>query len=89
MKDVDPFDEPLLDFAELKRRKVANNHGHLTSLINDHGFPPGFWVSPNKHRWTPRSVREWLASRPTGPSPLVQARAAKSIAVRRRGGAAR
>jgi predicted DNA-binding transcriptional regulator AlpA len=63
MEDIDPFDEVLIDFAELKRRKVANNHAHLTSLINDHGFPPGFWISPNKHRWTPRSVREWLASR--------------------------
>lgn len=80
---IDAFDEPLLDFSDLQRRKIANNHTQLQNLIRDHGFPKGFWTSPNAHRWTPRSVREWLASRTTGPSPHVQARATKSAAVRR------
>jgi hypothetical protein len=79
----DAFDEPLLDFFDLKRRKIVKNHTHLKNLIQNHGFPPGFWVGPNSHRWTPQSVRDWLASRPTGPSPHVQARAAKSAAVRK------
>jgi hypothetical protein len=83
MEDVDPLDEPLIDFAELKRRNIADNYAHLTSLIKDHGFPPGFWTSPNKHRWTPRSVREWLVTRPTGQPSIVRARAAKSVAARR------
>jgi hypothetical protein len=83
MEEVDPLDEPLLDFAELKRRNIADNYAHLTSLIKNHGFPAGFWTSPNKHRWTPRSVREWLATRPTGQPSIVRARAAKSAAMRR------
>jgi hypothetical protein len=72
------FDEPLLDFCDLKQRKVVKNHTHLQTLIRNAGFPEGLWVGPNSHRWTPKSVRDWLATRPTGASPLVQARAAKS-----------
>jgi hypothetical protein len=37
MEDLDPFDEPLLDFAELKRRNIVDGYGHLTNLINEHG----------------------------------------------------
>jgi hypothetical protein len=81
--DID--DEELLAFSDLNRRKIVKNHTHLNTLIRDHGFPPGLWISKNSHRWTRRSVRDWLASRPTGPSPHVQARAAKSVAARRGG----
>jgi hypothetical protein len=77
------FDEPLLDFHELRRLNIVKSHNHLQILIRDHGFPPGLWIGPNSHRWTRESINDWLASRPTGPSPLVQARAAASVAARK------
>jgi hypothetical protein len=61
----DAFDEELLAFSDLNRLNIAKNHTHLGTLIRDHGFPPGLWLSKNAHRWTRRSVRDWLASRPT------------------------
>jgi hypothetical protein len=82
MEEVDPLDGPLLDFAELKRLNIVESHPHLTSLIKDHGFPPGFWIG-HRHKWTQRSVREWLATRPTAQPLIVRARAAKSVAVRK------
>jgi hypothetical protein len=47
-----PDDEALIDFSDLNRRKIVNNHSHLKTLIRDCGFPPGFWTGPNSHRWT-------------------------------------
>ena len=77
-------DEILWGFVDLKKRGIVRNHAQLKALIDDHGFPPGIWLGVNTHRWTGSSICEWSATRPRGPSPHVQARAAKSIAVRRR-----
>ena len=34
MQDADSYDEPLVDFAELRRRKIISNHGHLEQPLS-------------------------------------------------------
>jgi hypothetical protein len=58
-------DRRLLKFADLKRRRIAENHPRLKDLIENQGFPPGFWTGPNTHVWWEDQVEMWLAACPT------------------------
>ena len=55
----------LLKFADLKERRIAENHPHLKELIDKWGFPSGFWTGPNSHRWWEDEIENWLNARPT------------------------
>ena len=81
---VDELTEPLWRFSDLKRLKIADSHAQLRTLIKEHGFDPGFWLSPNIHVWVPAKVRQWLRERPTDQPPQVRERAQRSIEARRR-----
>jgi hypothetical protein len=55
----------LLKFKDLKARRIAENHPYLKTLIEEFGFPPGFWPSPNTHVWWEDEIETWLKKCPT------------------------
>jgi predicted DNA-binding transcriptional regulator AlpA len=54
----------LLNFEDLKARRLFTNRMTLMRAINLHGFPPGIMVTPNRRAWFVDEVEQWLASRP-------------------------
>lgn len=63
-----PEPTTLLRFAELQARGIARNREQLRVLINDHGFPRGFLLTPNARVYDEAEVEAWLDSR-RRPSP--------------------
>jgi hypothetical protein len=55
----------LVKFKILKQRGIVDNHTRLKELIEDQGFPPGFWTGPNTHVWWEDEIETWLETRPT------------------------
>ena len=70
----------LLRFADLKGNGVVNSWPQLRRLIELHDFPRGRLLSPNVRAWTSAEIDEWLATRPTDPSPARGAAKAKQQA---------
>lgn len=58
----------LLRFAELRERGIVRNREQLRCLINEHGFPRGFLLTPNARVYDDAEVEAWLDSR-RRPSP--------------------
>jgi hypothetical protein len=50
-----------------------------------YGFPSGLLLGANSRAWRLAEVEQWLADRPTEPSPHVMERAEKSKRVRAAG----
>jgi len=46
-------------------------------------FPTGFLLGPNSRAWRVADVEQWLAGRPTAPSPQTKERAERSVRARR------
>lgn len=53
----------LLRFSDLKARRIVNNRTSLQRLIRQHGFPPGFLLSPNSRAWIEDEVNRWIETR--------------------------
>jgi predicted DNA-binding transcriptional regulator AlpA len=60
-----PEERRLLKFKDLKARRIAENYPRLKELIDNWGFPKGFWTGPNSHCWWEDAVLAWLETRPT------------------------
>jgi predicted DNA-binding transcriptional regulator AlpA len=58
-----PEPTTLLRFADLQARGIARNREQLRVLINDHGFPRGFLLTPNARVYDETAVEAWLDSR--------------------------
>jgi hypothetical protein len=54
----------LVRFKDLKAASVVNNWPALIRLIEDEGFPPGFWLGKNTRAWALADVADWLSKRP-------------------------
>lgn len=54
-----------LRFTDIQARNIANNRVTLNDLIQNHGFPVGMWLSPNRRAWPEEEVDRWLATRPS------------------------
>jgi hypothetical protein len=73
----------VVGFKELKAAGIVANHPNLLDKIKNQGFPAGFWVGPNSHRWLVSEINDWLASRPLerpGPPPWAKREAAEETA---------
>jgi hypothetical protein len=70
-------DRRLIRFAHFKQRGICENRERLTYLIENQGFPPGFWTGPNTHVWWEDVVEAWLSARPIERPPTNQARPRK------------
>lgn len=53
----------LLRMADLQARGVVRSRQQLKNLVADHGFPPGFLLSPNVRVFDEAEVEAWIASR--------------------------
>lgn len=53
----------LLRFADLKEAKVVTSWPQLRRLVDNHGFPPGYLLSPACRVWDADRVENWLQSR--------------------------
>lgn len=53
----------LLRFADLKARNIVTNWPQLKRLVDNHGFPAGFLLSPAVRVWDAEAVDAWLDSR--------------------------
>jgi hypothetical protein len=53
----------LLRFADLEERGIVRNREQLRILVRDHGFPPGWMLSPNARVWDAPVIDEWLQGR--------------------------
>ena len=50
----------LLRFADLKAANVVTSWPQLKRLVENHGFPPGYLLSPAVRVWDAGAVDEWL-----------------------------
>ena len=50
-------------FPDLKARKIAKGWPQLRDLIETHGFPPGFYLTPQQRCWWEDEVETWLEAR--------------------------
>jgi hypothetical protein len=64
----------LCRFRDLCEAGIVKNWPQLKSLVEDHGFPVGFQLSPNTRAWRVDDVRQWLAARPVERKPLIPRR---------------
>jgi hypothetical protein len=55
----------LIKFDTLKERGICENHTRLKILIEEQGFPSGFWTGPNTHVWWEDAIDAWLDACPT------------------------
>lgn len=53
----------LLRFADLKAANVVTSWPQLKRLVDNHGFPSGYLLSPAVRVWDAESVEEWLHAR--------------------------
>ena len=53
----------LLRLADLQARGVVRSRQQLRNLIIDHGFPPGFMLTPNVRVYDAAEVEGWLQTR--------------------------
>lgn len=53
----------LLRFADLKDAKIVTNWPQLGRLIENHGFPAGYHLSPGCRVFDADKVEAWLESR--------------------------
>jgi len=53
----------LLRFADLKARNIVTNWPQLKRLVEAHGFPPGYMLSPACRVWDASDVEAWLDAR--------------------------
>ena len=53
----------MLRFPDLKARKIAKGWPQLRDLIETHGFPPGFYLTPQQRCWWEDEVETWLEAR--------------------------
>lgn len=53
----------LLRFVDLQARRIVPNREYLRVLIRDHGFPPGFMLTPNARVYDEAEVEAWLEKR--------------------------
>jgi hypothetical protein len=74
-------------FADLKQAGVCANHDMLKLLIEEHGFPPGVWLSANTHAWVASEVMAWIKDRPkVKPPPKPKEDAAQALPFGERSG---
>ncbi len=53
----------LLRFADLKKAKVVTSWPQLKRLVTNHGFPPGYMLSPAVRVWDASAIEDWLQRR--------------------------
>lgn len=53
----------LLRFADLKAANIVTNWPQLKRLVDNHGFPPGYLLSPAVRVWDAPAVETWLDAR--------------------------
>jgi predicted DNA-binding transcriptional regulator AlpA len=53
----------LLRFADLKARNVVTNWPQLKRLVDNHGFPAGYLLSPAVRVWDASDIEAWLNAR--------------------------
>ncbi|MFC3078195.1 helix-turn-helix transcriptional regulator [Phenylobacterium terrae] len=53
----------LLRFADLKAAQVVTSWPQLKRLVEKHGFPAGYMLSPAVRVWDANAVEDWLESR--------------------------
>ena len=68
----------LLRFKDLRRLGVVSSWPQLRYMVQNYGFPAGFLLGANTRAWRATDIENWLAERPTEPSPHAMERAEKS-----------
>lgn len=53
----------LLRFADLRESQVCTSWPQLRRLVDNHGFPPGYLLSPAVRVWDAPDVKAWLDAR--------------------------
>lgn len=69
-------DNKLLRFADLKGRGVVSSWPQLRRLVDNHGFPPGYLLSPAVRVWDAGVVEAWLDCRRAASRPIADHQAA-------------
>lgn len=60
----------LMRFADLKESNIVTSWPQLRRLVDDHGFPPGYLLSPAVRVWDADTVEAWIDERrKTGATP--------------------
>ena len=62
----------LLRFADLSERGIVRNREQLRKLIRDHGFPPGFMLTPHARVYDECEVEAWLDRRRSAVGVITQ-----------------
>jgi predicted DNA-binding transcriptional regulator AlpA len=52
-------------YHHLQDAGITDSWKTLYRLIDEYGFPPGIFISPNVRAWNVDDVERWLAGRPT------------------------
>jgi predicted DNA-binding transcriptional regulator AlpA len=73
----------LLRFKDLRRLGVVSSWPQLRRMQECESFPTGILLGPNSRAWRVADVEQWLADRPTAPSPQTKERADRSVRARR------
>ncbi len=68
--------QKLLDYEDLKQRRLTSSRTSLDRAIKRYGFPPGRLITPGRRFWTEEEIEEWLASRPAEKRPYGGPKAA-------------
>jgi predicted DNA-binding transcriptional regulator AlpA len=53
----------LLRFADLKARRIVSSWPQVKRLVDNHGFPCGFMLSPAVRVWDEADVADWVNQR--------------------------
>jgi predicted DNA-binding transcriptional regulator AlpA len=72
------FLEELVRFKDLRRLGVVTSWPQLRYMQEKYNFPAGMLLGANTRAWKATEIAEWLAARPTEPSPQTLERASKS-----------
>jgi hypothetical protein len=57
-------------YRHLQDAGIIDSWQTLCRLIDEHGFPPGIFLSPNVRAWNVDEVERWLAGRPSQRKPV-------------------
>lgn len=53
----------LLRFADLKEANIVSSWPQLKRLVDGHGFPRGYLLSPAVRVWDASAIDDWLQAR--------------------------
>ena len=62
---MEPLLVPYVRYPDLVKARIVTSWMALYRLIDDHGFPPGIMLSPNRRVWKLSDVEDgWRTGRP-------------------------